>query len=128
MPLYGCVLWDFSCNLFERFCTAWRKSVRYLMEIPRRTHCNIIHLICNDKPIKEQLYNRVITFLKNLIKSENHLCRLCAELVTQGSGSAVSNNLTVISDYYQIPRNIINNNTHKLLANKPLLNDCRMYF
>ncbi len=60
MPLYGSDLWDLSSNAMNVFYVAWRKSIRYLLNLPRTTHCSLLNYICNDVPIFNQLCNRLI--------------------------------------------------------------------
>ena len=104
MPLYGCPLWDFSSKYFDRFCVTWRKAVRYLLQLPNTTHCNLLHHICDDNPVHYQLYTRFIQFLCNLINSPNSMTKLCATLALNGSGSAVSKNISLICNYFSIDR------------------------
>ena len=35
MPLYGCVLWDYTCKDIERTFISWRKCIRQLLFIPQ---------------------------------------------------------------------------------------------
>jgi len=34
----GCVLWDLSCSVVGNFCTAWRKSIRRIWNLPYQAH------------------------------------------------------------------------------------------
>ncbi len=71
MPLYGSQLWDLSSRSMNKFYVSWRKSIRYLLGLPRTTHCNLLHLICNDVPVDYQLIYRFCTFYNSLISSNN---------------------------------------------------------
>lgn len=104
MPLYGCPLWDLSDKLMSKFYVAWRKAVRYILGLPRQTHCNLLHDICLDMPITDQLFSRFHTFFKSLLTSKNQLTNMCARLALQGSGSSVSNNILVVSNRLSISR------------------------
>ena len=53
MPLYGCPLWDYSDKSICKFYVAWRKAVRSILRLPRRTHCSLLNEICNDLPIDD---------------------------------------------------------------------------
>ena len=35
---YGCELWDLSCDQIIHFCTAWRKGLRRVWDLPYQTH------------------------------------------------------------------------------------------
>ncbi len=74
------------------------------MHLPRDTHCNMLHYICDDIPLVEQLYSRVLSFVKSLQISTNSITGLCYKLVMDGSQSAVSNSISVISKHYHIDR------------------------
>ncbi len=86
------------------FYVAWRKSVRYLLNIPRRTHCSLLHYICDDVPINIQLCNRFKKFLISLENSNNPLIKTCHELIMQGSQSAVSNSLSFTANVLKCNR------------------------
>ena len=98
MPLYGCVLWDYSTLAMNKFFTQWRKGIRTLLNLPVRTHSRYIPLIIEDLPVEYQLYKRFLKFVHNLIKSENKCISLCARLMFNGSSSAASNNVNLICD------------------------------
>jgi len=104
MPLYGCPLWDYSKKSIDRFYVTWRKAIRSILYIPRTTHCNLLHLICEDIPVKDQLYQRFVRFIGNAINSHNQVTKLCATLAQQGSSSSVANNITTVSHYFGVSR------------------------
>jgi len=41
---YGCVLWDLSCSVVGNFCTAWRKSIRRIWNLPYQAHGYLLSL------------------------------------------------------------------------------------
>ncbi len=104
MPLYGCPLWDYSNRHIAKFYVAWRKAIRYILKLPYTTHCNLLHLICEDIPVEEQLYSRFLRFLKSLMNSTNAISQLCSNLALYGSGSNVCRNISMISHYLTIDR------------------------
>ena len=57
-------------------------------------------------PPKEQLYFRVIYLCKSLANTDNNLSRICYAHAVSGSGSSVSNTISVISSRWAVPRNI----------------------
>lgn len=107
MPLYGSQLWDLGSTAMNIFYVAWRKSVRYLLNIPRRTHCSLLHYICDDVPINIQLCIRFIKFLLSLPNTNNPLIKTCHELIMQGSQSAVSNSLSFTANALKCNRRYV---------------------
>ncbi len=104
MPLYGCPLWNYTSKYISKFYTAWRKAVRYILNIPYTTHCDMLPFICDDVPIYEQLYSRFSRFFVSLKNSDNIITRTCAALALNGSGSYASNNISLICEYQYIDR------------------------
>ena len=97
MPLYGCVLWDFDSVNINQFYVTWRKAIRRLFNLSNRTHSRYIHLICNDVPVKVQLYKRFNKFMYTLLNNGNPCVELAGKLVSSGSNSNVSKNINIIS-------------------------------
>lgn len=109
MPLYGAQLLELGSRDLERFYTAWRKAIRYLLNLPLRTHSRYLPWICRDQPIKVQLYKRFIKFYQSLFNSSNLCCKCCYALVVNGTRSHVSNSLSLITENFQISRRELNN-------------------
>ena len=53
----------------ERFHTAWRKTIRRIWRIDKRTHNLLIHAINNYLPISLLLEKKIIKFIWNLFNS-----------------------------------------------------------
>jgi hypothetical protein len=104
MPLYGSQLWDFNHNYVNKFYVCWRKAIRKLFCLPYNAHCDLLPYICNDNNPNIQLYHRFISFVKCLSLSKNHLSSLCYNMAVNGSCSAVSNNMSLISSVWNIAR------------------------
>ena len=104
MPLYGSQLWDYGDRNTDRFYVNWRKAVRKLFNLPNRTHSALLPYICDDVNPFIQLLRRVISFNKGLSNTENELSALCYKLAMQGSGSATSNNISIMSFLWSVPR------------------------
>ena len=100
MPLYGSQLWDLSDRSVDKFYVAWRKAIRYLFNLPYKTHCVLLPLVCDDCTVQCQLYKRFVQFYRSLNTSHNSIVGLCAKLVLKGSRSSVSNSLSVVCNYY----------------------------
>ena len=97
MSLYGCVLWDFNCKQIQHFYIAWRKSIRYLLCLPYRTHSVLLPLICDDYPVHIQLCKRFVKFSKNILNHSNTIISLCGKLAILGSNSSVCSSLNYVS-------------------------------
>ena len=109
MPLYGSQLWDYDNKNINMFNVAWRKAIRRLLSLPNTTHCNLLPYICDDIPPNIQLYQRVISFVNGLSKSRNVVTSLCYRLIVNGSGSSVSNTISVLSSMWCVPRSNVSN-------------------
>jgi len=107
MPLYGSQLWDHGTKYADKFNTNWRKAIRKIFNLPNRTHCDLLPYICDDDLPAVQLYFRIISFCRSLVNSSNEISRICYNLAISGSGSAVSNNMSVVSSFYAVPREYI---------------------
>ena len=107
MSLYGCVLWDLSSPHVDAFYVAWRKCIRRLLRIPYRSHCNLLHLICDDLPPDKQIHRRVINFINQCLVSNNSCTRLCAQLCVNGSRSNVSKSFNLVCAKYNINRHFV---------------------
>ena len=68
---YGSQLWDLSSNIIERLCTSLRKSIRKAMNIPMRTHCVYVPLLCNCLPLRMQIETRSVKFYVQGLNSKN---------------------------------------------------------
>ena len=86
----------------------------------------MLSYICDDIPVRDQLYGRVISFLKSAKHSSNDIINLCYKLAINGSCSAMCNNITLMSERYMMSRcdvytfenteNCINYNNNAILA------------
>jgi hypothetical protein len=102
MPLYGSQLVDLDHKSVKKLYTAWRKSIRFVLNLPYRTHSDLLHFICGDNSIEIQMYLRFLKFYKSLYISPNPVVSTCCQLLITGTGSAVSNSLTKISEHFKI--------------------------
>ena len=100
MPLYDCVLWDFCSKEFHQFCVAWRKALRKLLNISVITHNSLLHHVIGALPIDVQMYKRLLKFFDQNNRSTNEVINICTKLTRLGSGSCVSNSLSLICYNY----------------------------
>lgn len=104
MPLYGVQMLDFEDRTAEKLFLTWRKCIRSILCLPPRTHSKYLPLICDDLPIHKQLIVRFVKFFCGLRSSHNPIVSRCAQLALRGSGSNVSNSLSVVSHKYNVNR------------------------
>ena len=112
MSVYGSSLWDYSSKTVNTFLTAWRKSIRYLLQLPYKCRYIYLPLICNDLPVDVQLHSRFLNFFQKMVhKTENQLIKLCCDIALQGSRSSVCNTLNLLVYRYRIDKYNINYGT-----------------
>jgi len=107
MPLYGLSLVNLADSSIDRLHVTWRKCIRFLLDLPPRTHSMLLHRICQDIPIEDQIYIRFIKFFSTLLLSSNPIVTLCVSLALNGSRSSISNTISHISLLTNIPRHEI---------------------
>ena len=72
---HGSQLWCFNDHhkSINRFYVAWRKTIRRIWHIHKRTHNSLFHTINNCLPIDLLLGKRCIKFILNLFNSSREL-------------------------------------------------------
>ena len=104
MPMYASQVLGLSCVTIEKVYVTWRKCIRFLFDLPRRTHSNILPLIVRDFSIRTQIYTRACRFIDKLLKSKNKLIHACIQMALDGSISNVSQNLSFLSTLTGVTR------------------------
>ena len=106
---YGSQLWPLYNQDFNNVCTKWRKAIRRIWELPYNTHCKLLPLITEQKPVEISLTSRFIKFLKSVLESDNCIVSYMARLQSQNCRSVFGQNVRHI---------IVNNNLswHELEA------------
>ena len=100
-PLYGSVLWDLTDTNSERFLYRLAKSNKKGVE--DISHCVLLPLIRDDKPIEVQICNRFLKFYQSLIKSDNSTIKMLLRHAIDGSGSSVANSISLVTGRYNPP-------------------------
>ena len=108
MALYGCQLWNFKSVCVDKSYVAWRKCCRRLLDIPYKTHSDLVHLLWADDDVDVQLHCRQLKFIKNCLKSTNSIVRLCCQLAINGSKSVVSCSINHICYLYNLNKYNLN--------------------
>ena len=101
MNVYGSPLLDYEGKSIELFYTAWRKAIRKLLNISRRTHSNMLHSLVLDLPVDTQLHRRFLKFVYTC-SQENSLCKAALKLALTGSNSTMCKNINFICQMYNI--------------------------
>ena len=112
MSLYVSLLWDYEHSSVNIFYTAWRKCIRLLFKIPYNTHCDLLPTICDDLSVEQQMYKRIMKFVKTSICSPSKAVRICMQHAIMGSGSNMSNSINNMC-------NVIGLDKHTILYTSP---------
>ena len=123
MPLYGSQLIDLSSPDVERLYTSWRKCIRLLLNLPRRTHCALLPKLCCDVAPQVQLARRFLKFFRSVFISRNTLTKTCAMLALNGSQSSVSGSLSEMSYMFHCSRQNVTQINPNTLRNLEELDD-----
>ena len=68
---YGCEMMDLSSTQFNNIVINWRKSIRYLLDLPHRTHSCLLPNIVNTPSAGSQIKSRIICFMKNELQHDS---------------------------------------------------------
>ena len=117
MPLFGCVLWDFSHASVQCFIVAWRKAIGALLGLPQRTHSALLHAVVSDDDPETQLLKRCVAFVKSLARSENQVIRACLSNVVAGSRSSMGHTLSLLCERGRCARETLVEGDHDPLLN-----------
>ena len=98
MALYGCQLWNFESVC--KFYVAWCKCCQHQLDIPYKTHSDLVHLLCEDDDVDVHLHCRQLKFIKNCLKSTNSIVGFCYQLAISGIKSDVSCSINHICYLY----------------------------
>ena len=128
MSVYGSSLWDYSRKSVNTFLTAWRKSIRYLLQLPYKCRSIYLPVICNDLPVDVQSFSQHSRFLFNFFhkmvhETENQLLKLCCDIALQGTQSSVCNTPNLLVYKYRIDKYNINYGTF----NQSVIKQCQKY-
>ena len=104
---YGCELWSLTTSELQDFCTAWRKAVRSVWNLPQTTHCYLLPLICDCLPVFDEICRRSINFARDCILHESSLIRQIASygIYHARRESPLGRNMLFCADRYSFPLN-----------------------
>ena len=75
MSFYGCELWDLTCDHLSDVCTAWRKGVRRLWDLPYMTHCYLLPLLGHCLPVLDEICKRSMNFVSTCLSHTSSLVK-----------------------------------------------------
>ena len=75
LSLYGGILWKLNTSGINRLEVALNKILRKIWHLPPRSHSSIVHIVAQVNTVKNLLYHRFLTFLKNTLSSPSPLVR-----------------------------------------------------
>jgi hypothetical protein len=100
---YGCELWSLTNNKLQELCTAWRKGMRSVWNLPQCTHCYLLPLLCNCLPVFDEICRRSINFARDCISHESGLIKQVASygIYYARSESPLGKNVLFCTDRYR---------------------------
>ena len=75
LSLYGGILCKLNTSGMNRLEVALNKILRKIWHLPPRSHSSIVHIVAQVNTVKNLLYYRFLTFLKNTLSSPSPLVR-----------------------------------------------------
>ena len=113
MNAYGSQLWCFNdYKSVERFYVAWRKTIRRIWRIDKRTHNVLTNIINGFLPINLMLEKRCIKFIWNFFNSTHELHKAVAFNCFYNQGSTLAENIR----YFMYKYNILIDDWHRPLS------------
>ena len=70
---YGSVLWELAHPSVEDVCITWRRGLKWVWELPTRTHSSLVAPLCGLLPLRFELACRCSTFIVKCLNSSNRL-------------------------------------------------------
>ena len=100
---YGCELWSLTTSNSSDLCTAWRRGVRSIWNLPYTTHCYLLPLICQCLPVYDELCRRSMNFARSCVSLESKLISQIASYCIHFARrkSPMGPNILFCADRYQ---------------------------
>lgn len=97
---YGSPLWSFKS--YDTICVAWRKALRKLWRVSPRTHCEIIALLSDSKPLEKSLMQRFCRFGNSIFTKGSPLIKNVATIAMNNPFSVFGTNYCAIKNMYNL--------------------------
>jgi hypothetical protein len=101
---YGSQSWDLTSSHVHNVCTKFNRGVRLLLNLPFRTHCNILPVLLECTPLNLQFAQRFVTMHKKMLASTNPVIRNFAASVQNDQRSIIAKN---VNHFHQLQESII---------------------
>ena len=73
--MYGSQLWDLTSQSVKTLCTKWHAAYKMVLSLPYNTHCDLLPLIAENRPLDCMLECSYIGFYKTISESENNIAK-----------------------------------------------------
>ena len=100
--LYGSQLWDLASQHVKTLCTKWRIAHRKALSLPYTTHCDLLPLIAENKPLDCILDCRYMAFYKTISESDNSIVKYIANSRLYEYTSTMGRNMLYLTSKYDI--------------------------
>ena len=100
--MYGAQLWDLTSVSVKKMCTHWCVAHRQILSLPYNTHCDILPLIVDNKPLDCMLDCRYLAFYKSIATSDNSIIRFTAQYRLYAYTSTMGRNMSHLMNKYDI--------------------------
>ena len=95
-------LWDLTYPSLEKMYTRWSIAHRQVLSLPYNTHCDLLPLIAENKPMECMIDCRCLAFYKSIATSDNSIVRYTAEYRLYTHKSTMGRNMTHLMSKYDI--------------------------
>ena len=114
LPLYGATLLQYEGKGINKLYIARRKSIRKLLNVSPRMHCDLLHEILMDYPFIFQLHKRMVKFW--LLCSSRRISLMALKIAINGSDSVMCQNINLICYEYSLCKyDLLNQNVYIVL-------------
>ena len=100
--MYGSQLWDLTSQSVKKLCTKWRIAHRKALSLPYNTHCDLLPLIAENRPLDCMLDCRYVAFYKSISESKNNIVKYIAHNRVHEHNSTMGRNMSHIFNKYNL--------------------------
>jgi hypothetical protein len=99
-----CELRSLDDCAIEKLCTAWRRGLRKVWNIPPQAHCYLLSMISNCRPLFDEIYYRAINFVRKCTDHRSALVRFVAShsIMSAREYSGLGRNVSFCMHRYNI--------------------------
>ena len=100
--MYGSQLWDLTSKSVDKICTQWRKAHRCALSVPYTTHCDLLPLIADNRPMDMILDCKYMSFVRSITTSNNSVVEYMAHSRLNDHESTLNRNMTHLMYKYDL--------------------------